>query len=914
MTTLLPDDLEPEWLPLEQIAALMADLPLFSDLSPEARRTIARWARVVNFGPGIEIIRQDGPGESHNWLYVVLEGELRQFGTAPDGNDWLERTLRRGDAFGRYSVLFDRPFETTVRSETFGRLLLLRAEHVSLMLQRWPDLLQKLIPEERIHRLRAMPLYSALPDFHIRRLADHIVEKHLKPGEILAPAADAEPHVWVIAEGQVVLAPVDARRVPTLREAEPGALATVGHPFVDGDIPETRLTPRKARAVGDVVLYGLPASKFQALLERFEAPGEHYGREILAFLRVPDIPAYLRGVDELAKHLPDSWLNYLRGFVAWVFTPARQTVLRQGERGEALYILTEGEAILRAVDEQGRRRPRSYLFPRGYVGRRALLRGTEHDVTVEATRRSYWLRLSRQDLDRFSRFMEMKEAPRWRRLFRLWAETVGRLQAAAQGRPFDPCRMAWCNVWERVGGVPPQKEAWRRRYRWQQPDEKILWQDRAHVLFFFSRAVPILAVFSLLFAIAIVYGAQPIPAALRGLLFALVVFTAATLFYVIVDYYNDFYALTDRRVVHRDRVVLVRETWDEIPLDRVQDAILQQDLQGRILGYGTVIVQSAAEGGSIRMERIPRPRWVQERILAERGRARSRRRAWRREHLRAELQRRLFEVLLASWPQVATGKTYVVGPAVPPVQKKPAQPRKARGWLAGIGRVLGMQPAGNPGTGKYPLPWWPVTHWRDGKTVYWRKHPLNLIRRIMAPLAFLALLVTLFLVVAVFLGPMLGIALNLPVLMAFGALFIAALGWFIWQYDDWRNDLYVLTETQLVDIDKKPFFFREERRVAPLGQVQNVQFVMPGILSQLLNYGDVVIKTAAAGGDLTFEFVPDPRGVTREIQRYLTEFRRRQEEREFERQQRLLAEGLEIYNELTGFSPPGAGRGWHRTD
>ena len=906
----LSDRMERLLLPLDRIAAMLRELPLFADLPPDAHREIARWVKVYKFGPGMEILRADRVDESHNFLYLVVEGRLLQSGEDSEGVPWLERTLTKGDVFGRYSVLFDRPHETNVRSEEAGILITIEAHYVSHLLQRWPALWQKLIPEERIRRLRSIPLYSALPDDHIRRLADHIVEKRLGIDQEHIRNPDDEPHVWVVAEGQVVLAPVAAAAIPSLFDAPVNAIATVGHPFVDGEIPITRLTPRKARAVAETVLYGLPASKFQALVDRFEVPGEQFGSEILRYLRVPDIPRHLAGVHVMDR-LPDHWLQAMRGFVAWIYTPRTQTVLRQGEFGRALYILTEGEAILRAVDEQGRRRPRSYLFPGGQVGLRALLRGSEHDVTVEATQPSYWLRLSRDDLDRFDQYIARKEgAKRYGRLRRAWAYSVGWIQAAMRGEPFDPCQRVWCSVWERIGGVSVAQEKTREERTWKEADEKILWEDRAHLFFFLRRLVPPLALFSLLLSIALTYVFAPIPAVVRGLLVSLTAVTGLVLLYIVVDYYNDFYALTDRRIIHRDRVFLIREEWEEIPLHRVQDAILQQSFLGRILHYGTVVVQSAAMGGSITMRHIPHPRRVQERILAECSRARSRWLARRKEHLRSELQRRLFNVMHAAWPQVATGSQHLVET----VSRKGKRPRPRRGsWLA---RLLSLWPTPTPQSGKHPLPWWPHTRWRFGNTLYWRKHHLNLLRQISGPTLVGFLLLVAFIIISgtgippIQLQPQ----RNPAIIMAFLVALLVVAGWFVWQYDEWRNDLYVLTETHIIDIEKTPFFFREERRIAPLNQVQTVQFVKGNIIAQMFNYGNVVIKTAAAGGDLTFDFVPDPRGVAREIQRYVEEFRRRQEEQELEREQRIVADGLEIYDELTGWRRPPGERGWSRTD
>ncbi len=909
------------FVPLHEIEATLAQLPLFKDLPSTAYRDIARYITPFEFFEDTIVFTPDRHTETLNYLFIVVRGTLLQFGTAPDGFPWLPRELKRGDVFGRYSLLFYRPPDTTVRGVEAGLLYGIDATYMSLILARWPDLWEKLIPEKRILRLRGIPLYSSLTDDHIRRLADHIKEKHLAPNETHVRNVGEEPHVWVVAEGQIVHVRPDAGEVPLFERAKPEMLASVGFVFADEeirdpDIQETNQIPaRSVRAVSQTVLYGLPQTKFLQLLDPNRIEGTTIRgnlplprREMLKFVHFPDVDILLRKIP-LFDVFPDDWCRVMRGFVAWIFTPSGQTVIRQGQAGRALYILEDGEGLVRAVDDRGRRRPRSFLFPDGYVGRKALLQGTEHDVSVEATKPSYWIRISREDLDRFGVYMERRERPRGLLVTvqQAIATTLGPLQAMLQGRPFRPCEHRWCTVWERLGGLSLEEE---ERYKkpekhtWLEPDEKILWLDRAHPIVFFTRTGPFILALAILLSLFITFLPTGVS---RGILFSTIVLVVAGLVYEIVDYFNDFYALTDRRVVHRERVLLLREDWQEIPLPRIQDIIVRQSWRGKLLGYGTLIIQSAAAGGNIEMKRIPSPQAVQHRILDERGRARSRAEAWRRELLREDMIKRLFEGILASWPDIATGTQHPLDRKTPSAGEEETSEQPSR-----IGRLVRALGFSRKERAHMAMPWAPISHWRVKDTLYWRKHWLNLLQRVTMPLFLLLILLSGFgLIWTGIPGMGYVIPRHLGVFFAWAVAFMGALGWFIWQYDDWRNDMYILSPERLIDIEKKPFFFQEERRQAPLGQVQTVQLQMRGIVSQLLNYGDVVIKTAAAEGDLTFEFIPNPREAVREIQRALEDFRRKQEQREYERQQGMMAEGLEIYHELRR-RYPGMRRWEHR--
>jgi hypothetical protein len=90
--------------------------------------------------------------------------------------------------------------------------------------------------------------------------------------------------------------------------------------------------------------------------------------------------------------------------------------------------------------------------------------------------------------------------------------------------------------------------------------------------------------------------------------------------------------------------------------------------------------------------------------------------------------------------------------------------------------------------------------------------------------------------------------------------------------------MYILQRDKIIDVDKKPFG-PESSRVAPLSSIQDISFDQD-FLQNILGYGDVTILTGGAGGKFTFKHVPDPRGVQATINDYLTDFRKRERERQ----------------------------------
>lgn len=83
-----------------------------------------------------------------------------------------------------------------------------------------------------------------------------------------------------------------------------------------------------------------------------------------------------------------------------------------------------------------------------------------------------------------------------------------------------------------------------------------------------------------------------------------------------LDYWLDFYLITDRRIVEIEQAGLFHRTVSEQPLFRVQDVTSEvHGVAASTLGYGNVYIQSAGEKERFVLEEIPRPEKVARMIL-----------------------------------------------------------------------------------------------------------------------------------------------------------------------------------------------------------------------------------------------------------------------------------------------------------
>jgi membrane protein YdbS with pleckstrin-like domain len=108
-----------------------------------------------------------------------------------------------------------------------------------------------------------------------------------------------------------------------------------------------------------------------------------------------------------------------------------------------------------------------------------------------------------------------------------------------------------------------------------------------------------------------------------------------------------------------------------------------------------------------------------------------------------------------------------------------------------------------------------------------------------------------------------------------------------------------VSDLEVADVRKTPLFFSEQRRTAPLGEIENIEVVVPSPLHYLLNFGNVRLQTAAAEGEFSFDWVPYPRDVADELRRRMEAYRQGQENERMRRRNEELPDWFEMYNRLS---------------
>jgi len=124
---------------------------------------------------------------------------------------------------------------------------------------------------------------------------------------------------------------------------------------------------------------------------------------------------------------------------------------------------------------------------------------------------------------------------------------------------------------------------------------------------------------------------------------------------------------------------------------------------------------------------------------------------------------------------------------------------------------------------------------------------------------------------------------------------IVMLSWSAYRFSDWRNDVYIITEDQLIDIDRRPFGM-EEKRAAPINNIQSIRYKRNGIFGLLLNFGTVY--TRIGDEEFTFDNVHRPAEVQEALFTAKERFHQMEEDAEKCSQRKKAVDWIDSYHQI----------------
>lgn len=387
------------------------------------------------------------------------------------------------------------------------------------------------------------------------------------------------------------------------------------------------------------------------------------------------------------------------------------------------------------------------------------------------------------------------------------------------------------------------------------PDEKVLFVIHRHMAVLVTRLLP--AVILFVFVAAIVgyrgMGGQVITAntgysnqmfdTFNIILFIGLLLIFGYMSYTYLDWARDHLILTNQRLIRDLDQPLIRHIQEQLPIDDIQSVEARtQSYVGHWLNLGYVKVQSASFNKALFFPGAYDPGAMQAQIMEQ-------------------VNQREQETEDAEFARLIEKRVYhdASGEVKPTQTIRHSYTPHTLAWL------FPMNPEFDPEKGTYT----------------WRRHWFFLVETLLLPVLIFLIGLGLLAVAAgmQFIGGGVLLAFLLPLVLICG-------GWAAWQIQDHRNDRYILTPAQVVDIAKRPLG-PETRQSAGLEALQNITYKTT-FFGRIFGFGNVLLETAGPGEGLTFYALPNPREVVATIDTYQATYNQSQKERSMEDTLKLL--------------------------
>ncbi len=400
---------------------------------------------------------------------------------------------------------------------------------------------------------------------------------------------------------------------------------------------------------------------------------------------------------------------------------------------------------------------------------------------------------------------------------------------------------------------------------WRKPEEAVYFLSRRHPYFLARRFIG-----PFLFGLValVIFGALAMDSSvgLGKLLWPGLIVGLFFLGYCIweyIDWTNDYAIITSRRVNFQEKIIFLYDSRREALLTAIRSVETFVDRTGLVMGFGNVIVHTFA--GDIILEHIGYIKDVVALLEEQRRRALS---AMAKEDIQSfkdPIRQRIEEG--------------VVKPVNPPQAAAPprGKPKKPVYLRARRSNFMHMR-------------------FEEGGNVTYRTHIFILFERIWFAVIILLTLVGLLIAGLASGSSVMTNATGRAIwLSAAGILAVIVLGVTLYRAEDWRNDIYVITNDQLIDRNKKPLG-REDVRTANLANIEAIRFEQRGLWALMFNFGTVFVRVGLQ--ELPFRDIYNPSEVQRELFRRIAERENKRQLEAMRVERERVADWIEAYYQV----------------
>lgn len=523
------------------------------------------------------------------------------------------------------------------------------------------------------------------------------------------------------------------------------------------------------------------------------------------------------------REIEDEWLYQIATRLQEFSRQAGELVYSEGEKGSVFYLIYKGMVRTWTIEDK-QERELEVLETGGKFGEDSLLTGSRRTASVTALDDSTFLAMHVQDFDwMVENFPEIGDY--------LVALLESRQQARAMYFP-------WLHLEEVVHIIT-------RRHPVR------LWIEllKPAGVMALSGGVLYLASITVMEVVPYIIG------------FTLLFISILWAIWEVIDWGNDYFILTNQRIVWLEQVLFSAASRREAPLSAVQSVDVQTTQIGRILDYGNVLVRTFTGTGSLKLTHVNKPKQfkgeIEELLLRVRKKT---------EVVEDKRLRQAIRESLGMGGKSVSDPTFYVEPAA-----NESAPKLA---------ILRTREVSS-----------------DGRTITYHRHWWVLMVKTWLPL--LSIIGLLALLVYAIIHSYVILGMNLPVLSFYLVWFVALLsliGVLAYHYQDWKNDIYMINkDDMLIDSEKKPFG-EEITRSAPIKNIISLEHNRKGILRLLLNFG--MVRVVVADATLTFYDVTNPAQVQQDIYYRQEQIKLKAEQAEQRDDQEHFSKWLRAYHEV----------------
>ena len=341
--------------------------------------------------------------------------------------------------------------------------------------------------------------------------------------------------------------------------------------------------------------------------------------------------------------------------------------------------------------------------------------------------------------------------------------------------------------------------------------------------------------------------------------------------FLLWEWRNDQLILTDQRLI-----AINMQAWrltrsvNGVPLDRigeVQVDIPGGDIFANMFGYGTLVVKTTSDRGSMTVHFMPDPASVQKIIFEQRDLVRQAAPGDDDAQVRAQVAQALGMAGPGSGSGDDTGKT----------EAEEVQ--------------FTTRTIGPPG--------FRMRFARMDGAVCYRHHWIKWLRMQILPLVLFALLLGCA-------GVNLSGLVDLPFAVALPLGFFMALALGVWVYLrdwDWRNDMMIIDSDSITFQSKRPLWLQNQMEQVSLSKLDNVVSSVGGVVGNLLNVGNIALTMMGSNSEKRFNTVGDPESIQAEITWRTQRIKERVRENVEDGVRSEIAQYLQVYHEMMTGQP-----------